>query len=546
MSWVVTVLGADGLQYSETDLGIQPKVEVIGRGVALTLVGSTPASVFRHPTTQTPQWQASMRCDFFRCHTLEFVVYHYRPVGFNTQVGRARIPLQSVRPGEPTTIPIAMDFRCHHQPTLTFSAIPQWTPYSIIGPRLAHRRIFVFTTYSPPIEGPREHFPVSFKCVSVDKVEKRFSVFDETVDWTSLGKGCLGHLFPGPTGETYVAMLNRAKLRRSFATFILCSHNYSGHVTLNFVLAETNGQTGIYRKHPTNEALGLLNSILIPVTENSAKTIAFKLRTKRLSFSFEPIEPLTLSSSEAPSAFEDRVAHAISPTPCTRRLIQPRYRDRNICDMADICKIPNPSSINLLFGWVPLPDDPSDYDLSIAIQLYDSYGCLVRSISSFRIGFFGEKKPTDSRVITESSSAFAMHGLGLKSELFLDRFNVRVNIAQLFPDVCSLSFVAYSRDNEKPHEFKRKFVRIVEPQSKMELELFTYRMEDSNNTDAVLIGGLYFANDNWVFAPVVQTFACKEGFTKVNESAVPIWVSQLTNRGLLSERVMANEGVVPL
>jgi hypothetical protein len=179
--------------------------------------------------------------------------------------------------------------------------------------------------------------------VRVDKVEKRFSVFDEMVDWTSLGKGYLDHFFLDSTGETCVVMLTRSTPRRAFATFILCSHNYSGHASLDFVLAETNVHRGIYYKHPTDETLGLLNSILIPVTENSGKTIAFKLSTKRLSFSFEPRDSLILSSAEAPSAFEAPVAHAISPTTRTRRLIQSRYRDRNIRDMADICEIPNPS-----------------------------------------------------------------------------------------------------------------------------------------------------------------------------------------------------------
>jgi hypothetical protein len=328
MSWVISVLGAQHLQFSEDDLEIAPKVEVIGRGVGLTLIGSTPCSVFRHPTLQNPIWETSLPCDFFRCHTLEFVVYHYRPIGFNKRVGTARISLRLICPGKPTTIPLQMEFTCHRQPTITFSALPQWTPFPMGAVKFAHKRIFVYTTYSPPIEGASETLPVSFKCVSVDTIELRFSVLDETVPWESIGKGCLGAIFPGPTGDTYVAMLNRKKLARAITTFIICSHNYTGNVSLNFVLAETNYHTEIYRAHPTNEVIRLLSEIVVHVEPQSVTTIPHLFPAKKYDVLFAPLEPIVLTPDLTPSDYETRIANAISPgPPCVRRLMQPLHTD---------------------------------------------------------------------------------------------------------------------------------------------------------------------------------------------------------------------------
>jgi stress response protein SCP2 len=92
--------------------------------------------------------------------------------------------------------------------------------------------------------------------------------------------------------------------------------------------------------------------------------------------------------------------------------------------------------------------------------------------------------------------------------------------------------------------YKRPFMRIVEPTTKAEISLFTYRIEDSVPQDAILIGGMYFANDNWMFAPVVKKFQCERGFEHASDLAAPLWAEELSQRGLLSERMTHDMGVV--
>jgi hypothetical protein len=399
--------------------------------------------------------------------------------------------------------------------------------------KFAHKRIFVYTTYSPPIEGASETLPVSFKCVSVDKVERRFSVFDETVSWESIGKGCLGAIFPGPTGDTYVAMLNRKKLKRAITTFIICSHNYTGNVSLNFVLAETAFHSGIYRKHPTNEVVRLLNEIVVPVEPHRVTTIPYLFPAKKSDFLFNPREPIVLTPDLTPSVYETVIANAISPgRPCVRRLMQPLHTDGNLLEMADLCGVPNPSAVNLVFGAETIKHDKYSSELWVAIQLYNGYGQMVGSIETCQMSMFKKRQAAGGRVRVEDERAFAMSGLALLDrEFFRDSSNVRVEIGRLPPDVCSISFVMFDRwKHDRPHEFKRPFVRVIDSQSQKELTLFSFRLEESERDDAILVGGLYFANDLWMFAPVAEKFKVKGDFRKASEVVAPLWVAQLSKR----------------
>jgi hypothetical protein len=212
--------------------------------------------------------------------------------------------------------------------------------------------------------------------------------------------------------------------------------------------------------------------------------------------------------------------------------------------MATTCGIRSPQSINLVFGWRPIPHDHFEANLSIAIQLYDAAGHLIGSVARSRLGIWWTRQVAGGRLAAEDSSAFRMRGLVLQSEFFVDRFNARLDIGRLLPDVCSVSFVAYCwARHDRPHTFKRPFVRFIEPILKTEIGLFSYRLEDSEVKDAIFIGGLYFANDSWTFAPVVRTFNCPAGFGTASELAGPIWVRELSERGVLPERMVMDQPV---
>jgi hypothetical protein len=241
MPWLIHVLSAHGLQFSETDLSISPMVEVIAHGVHQTYLGQTPCSPFHHAVTQHPIWNTILPFEFFDCHTIEFIVHHYRPIGFNRQVGSARVPLESVGVNQPMEVPLTMSFPSATAATLCFQLTPGWTPFPVVAPRRAQNRIYVYATYFPPLPAlppGEETLPVSFKCVAVDTVEHRFSILDETLEWATVGKGCGPRVFLGPTGPTRLAMLSRGKLKRASVSFVVCTWGYSGNVTLHFVLAE--------------------------------------------------------------------------------------------------------------------------------------------------------------------------------------------------------------------------------------------------------------------------------------------------------------------
>jgi hypothetical protein len=222
--------------------------------------------------------------------------------------------------------------------------------------------------------------------------------------------------------------------------------------------------------------------------------------------------------------------------------------------MARIHDIAVPATISVVFGWVPLPAPDGrggPAELSIFVQLYDAYGRPVDSVTGGPTEFFvrfASKRESASRRISFSEPKFELSLGLLKSEFFTDRWCVTLDLARLPPDVWSVSFVAFSPEKihfgaQGPmgqamvtpgmqrclHEFKRKFLRIMEPHSKVELELFNVRMqEESDRDDALLLGGLYFAQDLWTFAPVGKKFTCRKGLERDTPS---MWNAELAARG---------------
>jgi hypothetical protein len=535
MSWVVHVLGANNLRFSETDPDITPLVEVIARGEILTLLGSTNDSSFRHPATQSPMWTTSLRFDFFLCHTIEFRVSHYRRIGFNRKVGSACVSLATVEWNRPLTIPIFMDFHCCVQPTLSFAISPNWSPFPLISPKRSHKRIYVYTTCLPTISETHGTVPIGLKCITVDTVERRFSVLDETVDWETIGKGRSHEYFIGPSGPTQVVMLNRSKLKRAMTTFLICSGKYEGNVTLHFLLSEVGWHSGIYRKPPSRGSLGLLHEICVPVTPNSVCTIPYKLLIKKREIVFEPMMPIVFDPSISPPVFESDVARRMSNLACQRRLLQPRLFDRPIADMCDVHGIEIASSINVVFGWRPIQREKYQHNLSIAIEMYDANGGLVDTIAKSLFELIWKKDACGGSVVVEKTKAFAMDLPLFDSEFFEDHFNVKISLSELPSQVQSISFVAYDRISaELVHTYKRKFVRLIDSVSNTELELFHYRLDNSASKEACLIGGLYIGSRGWTFAPVVKLLNWESGFDHLHEEVQVLWARELEARGLIN------------
>jgi hypothetical protein len=531
MLYTIDLLGAQNLQSS---FNISPKVEVFARGCSLTLLGSTPASFFNHPVNPNPVWNVFFRCDFFHCHTIEFHIYHYRPIGFNQKVGFASFSLPQILCPNPVTIPIQMFVPCDVPPTLSFIVIPQLVLFPVISAKTHHNRLFVYTTYSPPIDSSASlPFPVSFKCVAVDKMVYRFSVLDETVDWQLVGKGCFGRLFPGPTGGTLVGMLTRRKIERALVTFILCSTNYTGIVTLNFVLSDAGYRNDIYRTLPNAKTMGLFHQISVPVRPCFAGTIPYVLCLTKSKFMLNPFVTIVLNGN--PGLFEMQIALSMLQKPCVRRLIQPRFQDRTIQEMVFLQGVSVPGLINVVFGWCPIKRNDHIFHLSIAVQMYDAQGIVVENMIEKRWRGFCPKRACGRRVSVLSNAHQFARRLGWgRSEYFEDQLNFEIAIDRLPPEIWSISFVGYSRSNYSVHMFKRKFLRIIDPATGTELEMFNYRIEESKEKDVVLIGGLYFAEDLWTFKPSLRLFAVPGGADKIHQATAGVWMEELARQHLLS------------
>jgi hypothetical protein len=194
-----------------------------------------------------------------------------------------------------------------------------------------------------------------------------------------------------------------------------------------------------------------------------------------------------------------------------------------------------PREVNLVFGWNSINHEKYQANLSIATQFYDGSGHIVDTLAKSFFEVRWRKEACGGTVTVEDEHAFEMK-LGLfMSEFYKDHFNVRVKLDALPPEVRSISFVAYNRQTiDKVHEFKRQFVRIIDPATRVELGLFPYRLESSAHRDACMIGGLYIGEYGWTFAPVVQLFNWEIGFDQLHQEAQALWVLELAARDLRS------------
>jgi hypothetical protein len=265
---------------------------------------------------------------------------------------------------------------------------------------------------------------------------------------------------------------------------------------------------------------------------HSTRTIPYKISAAGGDLRFDPI-PSVMLDVTGPLTFEMTVAQVIAGERCMRRLLQPNTTDRPIGSSALACGIPFPREVNLVFGWNPIIYDKFQANLSIAIQLYDSDGHIVDTLAKSFFGVRWRKQACGGAVIVEDEHAFEMK-LGLfVREFYQDHFNVKINLKELPPQVRSISFVAYNRHSyDKVHEFKRKFVRMIDPLTRIELGLFHYRLESSSDKEACLIGGMYIGEYGWTFAPVVQLFSWQSGFDHIHQEAQALWMGEMAARDI--------------
>jgi len=106
-----------------------------------------------------------------------------------------------------------------------------------------------------------------------------------------------------------------------------------------------------------------------------------------------------------------------------------------------------------------------------------------------------------------------------------DKLNFLVPLNQIQADVNSIAFVVFTRSEDSADKFRRKSIRLVDPDTKVELTLFPYRMDPMQVTSACKVAGMVLKNESWVFRPVMIQFPI--GDKGVVARAETIWYQVL-------------------
>jgi stress response protein SCP2 len=185
--------------------------------------------------------------------------------------------------------------------------------------------------------------------------------------------------------------------------------------------------------------------------------------------------------------------------------------------------------VNVVLGWWPIPHKKNEGNLSVAVLMFNADGVMVDNIKPTSWSGMQPRKACRERVVLADTSQFALRLGLLSSEFFCDRINLEIALDRLPPDVSSIVFVTFAQGPDPLYKFRRKFLRIVDPASAVELAMFNYRIEYSEAYDALLVGGLYFERDLWAFKPSGKQFQVPGGYDAILEVAGPLWVNELVD-----------------
>jgi hypothetical protein len=499
------VIGGEGLRFSATDPDVTPYVEIYASSTVVRLVGTT-----RHISSGNPVWNAEFRCPFFQCISFKFIVLHHRLIGPDVVLGAAGVSVNSMHFGEPMVVPIIMTFACPNTPLLTVRLDrPDWSPFPGLSPRASYTRLYAYLSYSPPLPDAYDTLPVSIRGIAVDVVECRSSAFDHTTSWEPFGETTFGKTAIGETGATQV--ISFPVSNRFVSTFLICTHDYSGTITMHFVAT-------------TKARSDLLQSVAVVMRRNSVQSIPGRIAAGRHhTLRFEATPSFLYVDGGFFPAFEFEIARQMHPNVSRQRFIQPVNQPWSLAKLAFWHQTPLLHSIHAVFGWIPVVEKDDDgstvYHISLSLMFFGARGQPVDGM--FRQGKASWRSPTE----------FAMFwSLSCNSELFSDQCNVRLELDTLQIDVGSVAFIASAPLNYTVSDFGRKFVRIIDAATFIELMMFPYEGREGSGPNC-LIGGLVYREDAWEFHPVLKQFG-----RGPPEGAAPIWLGMLEERGLFAAR----------
>jgi hypothetical protein len=358
---------------------------------------------------------------------------------------------------------------------------------------------------------------VAFKCVAVDRRHCCFSVLDDTMSWSRIGKTSFGRPVVGPSGVTSVVALKREKCARAVCTFLICSGDYQGDVTLHMAL----GAQCWDAKKPDRE----LAHFTVAVQRNSVHSIPACLKD---GFTVMPVPSFVYAPGHSIAGFEGMVAAQISRSNPPRRFFQPLTHPWSLTDMAACHGLLRPSTVELVAGWVEQNSDDARYYPELAVLVFDTAGNYRGGIP--RCSLTKGVTSCDGRM---ANSEFT-YGFfdSLSPAFFIDHVTVKCALDRMVPDIGSIALVMFSERGYPVGSFRRKFVRIVDWQTKRELMIFPVSSRITSMHQAVLIGGLVNQQGDWMFCPALRKFEFRY-WREISVSGSQVWRDVMSMAGMV-------------
>ena len=289
----VTILSAKNLSPEKPD-DVSPYVQLFSKGLIYYFVGETK-SVKKN---SNPIFNASFDIDFFKASLLIFKVFDHHFVGRDPLLGSYELDLNALMDRgvthldlpiheTPNEYPSVLTIEIDLQPLTPDSVnslikpnCPQVIPQIPQNLRRSGYRMYVYTSFDPPITDCTQNkpLPVEIKCLFIDSRYKYYTYLDSDCSWEILGHSTGTYTSRGPSGPTQIHRINPKKLSNTFLFFFMESSNYSGNVTINYIISpkdkkKVKDESYIY-SYSKSESF-LVHQEEIPLLPNSLRTVPY-------------------------------------------------------------------------------------------------------------------------------------------------------------------------------------------------------------------------------------------------------------------------------
>lgn len=205
--------------------------------------------------TTHPSWNGEFDVDLFRLIELNFTLYGTRFLSKDVFLGNVSIdfiqfiskpPGNQIINGPDCSIRYEFPINCNSQNavlSLSFSFTPKiYRPIEFNPSSYSKNNIHLWATFSPPIQNFET--PVDIELLQAfqiedDTSETQFGIYynlTKETPFECIGKSSTPYRFVGPTGLTQIHSFSIPRMNKKYTFFILNVTNYSGKVTLNFIL----------------------------------------------------------------------------------------------------------------------------------------------------------------------------------------------------------------------------------------------------------------------------------------------------------------------